>query len=61
MFYGYAMAHRYSKTHQKHSFTEKVKIAVLSTIGKTMSLEKILKKQENPLCAITAKRVLITT
>ncbi|MBQ8140450.1 MAG: LicD family protein [Clostridia bacterium] len=44
--YGYAMAHRYSKTHQKHSIGDKLKIGVLSTIGKTMSLEKILKKQE---------------
>lgn len=46
MLYGYAMAHRYGKTKKKHSLTEKLKVAVLKTVGKTMSLDKILKKHE---------------
>lgn len=46
MIYGYAMAHRYNKDTQKHTLFNRVKIKVLGLIGKTMSLEKILKKQE---------------
>ncbi len=44
--YGCAMAHRCVKTKQKHTFLDKVKIAVLTTMGKMMSLEKLYKKQE---------------
>ena len=46
MLYGYAMAHRYGKTKKKHSFTEKLKVATLKCVGKTMRLDKILKKHE---------------
>ncbi|MBO5416006.1 MAG: LicD family protein [Clostridia bacterium] len=44
--YGYGMAHRYPTTVREHSFVDKLKIGVLKTIGKTMSLEKIFKKHE---------------
>ena len=46
MLYGYAMAHRYEKTKQKHGFVESAQILVLGTLGKLQSLSRIFKKQE---------------
>ncbi len=46
MFYGYAMAHRYDKHAHSHGFVDKMKILVLTTIGRFQSLEKIFAKQE---------------
>lgn len=45
MLYGYAMAHRFEKTKQKHGFIESAQILVLGTLGRLQSLEKIFKKQ----------------
>ena len=46
MLYGYAMAHRYEKTKQKHGFVESAQILVLGTLGKMQSLSRIFKKQQ---------------
>ena len=46
MIYGNAMAHRYEKSAEKHSFMQKIQIAVLSFMGRFMSLESILSRQE---------------
>lgn len=47
MIYGYAMAHRYDKHKNEHSFSEKMKIFVLTTMGRFQSLDKIFKKQDS--------------
>ena len=44
--YGYGMAHRYPTTVREHSFIDKMKIGVLKTVGRTMSLETIIKKHQ---------------
>ncbi len=46
MFYGYAMAHRYDKHAHEHGLADKLRILVLTTIGRMQSLEKIFQKQE---------------
>ena len=46
MIYGNAMAHRYEKSSEKHSFMQYMQIAVLRTMGNFMRLEKILHRQE---------------
>ncbi len=46
MLYGYAMAHRFEKTKQKHGFVESAQIFVLGTLGKLQTLSKIFKKQQ---------------
>ncbi len=46
MVYGYAMAHRYSKGKEKHTFIQKLQIAVLGTLGRFMKLERIFEKQD---------------
>ena len=46
MIYGYAMAHRYDKHAHEHSFSEKLKIFVLTFMGRFQSLPKIFAKQE---------------
>ena len=46
MIYGYAMAHRCGKAKKKYTFSEKMKVTVLKTIGKTKKLDKIIKMQE---------------
>ena len=46
MLYGYAMAHRYNKRLHSHGFAEKMKILVLTTIGRFQKLSTIFKKQE---------------
>ena len=46
MIYGNAMAHRYEKSNEKHSFVQNLQVAVLCTMGKFMRLEKILARQE---------------
>lgn len=46
MFYGYAMAHRYDKHAHEHSFSERMKILVLTTLGRFQKLSKIFAKQE---------------
>ena len=44
--YGKAMAYRYDKHKQKHTFGERMKILVLGILGRCSSLEKIMKEQE---------------
>lgn len=46
MIYGKAMRYRFDKKMHKHSFTDRVKIAVLSFLGAFTSLKKLHKKQE---------------
>lgn len=46
MLYGYAMAHRFEKTKQKHGLVESAQILVLGTLGKLQSLSRIFKKQQ---------------
>lgn len=46
MLYGYAMAHRYDKHAHEHGLADKLRILVLTTIGRMQSLEKIFQKQE---------------
>ena len=46
MYYGYAMAHRFDKHAHEHSFSEKMKIMVLTTMGRFQKLSKIFQKQE---------------
>ncbi|MBE6546240.1 MAG: LicD family protein [Ruminococcaceae bacterium] len=46
MIYGYAMAHRYDKHAHEHGLADKIKILVLTTLGRFQKLDKILKKQE---------------
>ncbi|MBO5938987.1 MAG: LicD family protein [Clostridia bacterium] len=46
MLYGYAMAHRYDKHAHEHGLVDKLRILVLTTLGRMQSLEKIFKKQE---------------
>lgn len=46
MIYGNAMAHRYEKSSEKHSFVQNMQVAVLRTMGRFMRLEKIYKRQE---------------
>ena len=46
MIYGYAMAHRYDKEAHKHGLADKLKIFVLTTLGRFQKLDKIFKKQE---------------
>jgi lipopolysaccharide cholinephosphotransferase len=46
MIYGYAMAHRCGKAKKKYTFSEKMKVAVLKTVGKTKKLDKIFKMQD---------------
>ncbi len=44
--YGNAMAHRYEKSREKHSFMQNMQVAVLRTMGKFMRLKKIFERQE---------------
>lgn len=46
MIYGNAMAHRYEKSREKHSFMQNMQVAVLRTMGRFMRLEKIFARQE---------------
>jgi len=46
MLYGYAMAHRVEEHSNEHSFVDKMKILVLTTLGRFQSLDKIFEKQE---------------
>lgn len=46
MVYGYAMAHRYSKSEAKYTFVQRLQVTTLRTLGRFMKLEKIFKKQE---------------
>ena len=46
MIYGNAMAHRYEKSREKHSFVQNMQVLVLRTMGKLMRLDKILARQE---------------
>ncbi len=46
MIYGYAMAHRYDKHAHSYSFADKMKVIVLTTLGRFQKLDKIFKKQE---------------
>ena len=43
MLYGFAMAHRYKTDYKKYSFGEKVKVFVLSNIGRLFSTSRIMK------------------
>ena len=47
MIYGYAMAHRYDKHAHSYSFVDKMKVIVLTTLGRFQKLDKIFKKQES--------------
>lgn len=44
--YGYAMAHRFNKHAHSHGFVNRMKIAVLTTIGRFHSLDSIFEKQK---------------
>lgn len=46
MLYGYAMAHRYDKNAHQHSGADKLKIFVLTFLGRFHSFASILKKQD---------------
>ena len=46
MIYGYAMAHRYDKHAHSYGFADKMKVLVLTTLGRFQKLDKIFKKQE---------------
>jgi lipopolysaccharide cholinephosphotransferase len=46
MIYGYAMAHRFDKHAHEYSLSEKLKVFVLTTMGRFHSLDKIFEKQE---------------
>ncbi|MBR5273307.1 MAG: LicD family protein [Clostridia bacterium] len=41
--YGLAMAHRYKTDYKKYSFGEKIKVFVLSTIGRLFSTKRVMK------------------
>lgn len=43
MIYGFAMAHRYKTDYKKYGFGEKIKVFVLSNIGKLFSTKHIMK------------------
>lgn len=43
MLYGFAMAHRYKTDYSKYSFGEKLKVFVLSNIGRLFSTSRIMK------------------
>jgi lipopolysaccharide cholinephosphotransferase len=46
MLYGMTMSRRYKIDYSKYSFTEKLKVALLASIGKLFSLNKILRSYE---------------
>lgn len=47
MIYGYAMTKRRSIDMSKYRFTDKLKVAVLAAVGKTMQMCEIFRKQES--------------
>lgn len=46
MVYGFAMAHRYSKSKEKYTLLQKAQTLVLTTLGRFMPLERIFERQE---------------
>ena len=47
MLYGYAMTKRRSIDMSKYGFTDKLKVAVLAAVGKSMRMQEIFSKQES--------------